>query len=180
MSLNPLDRAALLMRRNHTLGTIMERLAKVNGRRRMVEESGGGLRANYQQASKRVNRWAGGIAARIEPGDRVVIATANGYEMLLLSLAASRAGGIPVPVNAQMRPDEIKHVIADSSASLVIRTATDVDGAIPLAEAAPADPGDVAALFYTSGTTGKPKGVELTHQSLVGQVAMAGALPTNL
>ena len=39
------------------------------------------------------------------------------------------------------------------------------------AEAAPGRPDDVAALFYTSGTTGKPKGVELTHRSLVGQVA---------
>ena len=39
----------------------------------------------------------------------------------------------------------------------------------------PFDADDVAALFYTSGTTGKPKGVELTHQSLVGQVAIDAA-----
>src|SRR5437763_422929 len=50
----------------------------------------------------------------------------------------------------------------------------------PLAEAHPFDSKDVAALFYTSGTTGKPKGVELTHQSLVGQLAIAGAIPTNV
>ena len=96
----------------------MERLAKVNGKQ-LVEESGGGLRLTYAQASKRVNRWAGGIAAATEPGDRVVIATPNGYEMLLLCLAASRAGAVPVPVNSQMRPDEIRHVIDDSSATLV-------------------------------------------------------------
>jgi acyl-CoA synthetase (AMP-forming)/AMP-acid ligase II len=177
---NPLDRTSLLLRRNHTLGTIIERLAKVNDRRRLVEESGGGLRLTYAQASKRVNRWAGGIAGKIEPGDRVVIATPNGYEMALLCLAASRAGGIPVPVNSQMRPDEIRHVVEDSSAALVIRAAAEVDGAEPLTEAHPFSSDDVAALFYTSGTTGKPKGVELTHESLVGQVARAAVVPTNL
>ena len=180
MAFHALDRAALLVRRDHTLGTIMERLAKVNGCKQLVEESGGGLRLTYAQASKRVNRWAGGIAAATEPGDRVVIATPNGYEMLLLCLAASRAGAVPVPVNSQMRPDEIRHVIDDSSATLVLRTRTEVDGAEPLLAALKADPDDVAALFYTSGTTGKPKGVELTHRSLVGQVAAAGSMPTNL
>jgi acyl-CoA synthetase (AMP-forming)/AMP-acid ligase II len=177
---NPVDRAVLLVKRDHTLGTILERLAKVNGKRRLVAEGGDGLSLTYAQASKRVNRWAGGIARKVEPGQRVVIAGNNGYEMLLLCLAASRAGAIPVPVNAQMRPDEIRHVIDDSGASLVIRRASEVDGDEPLTKAVPAEQSDVAALFYTSGTTGKPKGVELTHRSLVGQLAAAGALPTNL
>jgi long-chain acyl-CoA synthetase len=177
---NPVDRAVLLVKRDHTLGTILERLAKVNGKRRLVEEGGDGLSLTYNQASKRVNRWAGGIAKKVEPGERVVIAGNNGYEMLLLCLAASRAGAIPVPINAQMRPDEIRHVTDDSGASLVIRRASEVDGADPLTEAVKAEQTDVAALFYTSGTTGKPKGVELTHRSLVGQLAAAGALPTNL
>jgi acyl-CoA synthetase (AMP-forming)/AMP-acid ligase II len=180
MAFHALDRAALLVRRDHTLGTIMERLAKVNGSKQLVEESGGGLRLTYAQASKRVNRWAGGIAAATTPGDRVVIATPNGYEMLLLCLAASRAGTVPVPVNSQMRPDEVRHVIDDSAATLVLRAAVEVDGSEPLLTAHKADPDDVAALFYTSGTTGKPKGVELTHRSLVGQVAAAGSMPTNL
>src|SRR4051794_10814743 len=131
MAFHALDRAALLVRRDHTLGTIMERLAKVNGSRQLVEESGGGLRLTYAQASKRVNRWAGGIAAATKPGDRVVVATPNGYEMVLLCLAASRAGAVPVPVNSQMRADEIRHVIDDSSATRVLHAATEVDGADP-------------------------------------------------
>src|SRR3954447_10908188 len=180
MAFHALSRAALLVRRDHTLGTIMERLAKVTGSKQLVEEAGGGLRLTYAQAAKRVNRWAGGIAAKTTPGDRVVIATPNGYVMLLLCLAASRAGTVPVPVNAQMRADEIKHVIDDSSAALVIRAANEVDGGEPLTTAYPANADDVAALFYTSGTTGKPKGVELTHKSLVGQVAAAAAMPNVL
>jgi acyl-CoA synthetase (AMP-forming)/AMP-acid ligase II len=173
------DRASLLIKRDHTLGTILERIAKVHGDRRMVEEAGDGMRLTFNEASKRVNRWAGGIAAKAEPGERVVIATENGYEMMLLALAASRAGTIPVPVNPQMRPDEVKHVINDSGATLVIRAATDVDGCEPLAAAVPADARATAALFYTSGTTGKPKGVELTHRALVGQMASSAALPTS-
>src|SRR5581483_528585 len=180
MFLKPLDRSALLLRRNQTLGTVMERLARVNGSHRLVQEAGGGLCLSYAQASKRVNRWAGGVAARIEPGDRVVVATRNGYEMVLLCLATSRAGGIPVPVNPHMRPDEVRHVTHDCSASLVLRSAAEVDGADPLREAVPARPADIAALLYTSGTTGKPKGVELTHRALVGQVAIASAVPANL
>jgi len=114
MAFHALDRAALAVRRDQTLGTIMERLAKINGRRQLVEESDGGLRLTYAQASKRVNRWAGGIAAQTQPGDRVVIATRNGYEMLLLSLAASRAGAIPVPAAARLVLTEGNYLLLDS------------------------------------------------------------------
>src|SRR3954465_2606274 len=136
MAFHALDRAALAVRRDQTLGTIMERLAKINRRRPLVEEISGGLQLTYAQASKRINRWAGGIAAVTQPGDRGVIATPNGYEMLLLSLAASRAGAIPVPLNAQMRADEVRHVIDDSSAELEIRSARAGDGADPPTPAA--------------------------------------------
>src|SRR3954454_21015354 len=180
MAFRALDRAALVVRRDHTLGSIVERLARIHGNKQLVEESGGGLRLTYAQASKRINRWAGGIAKVTTPGDRVVVATPNGYEVMLLCLAASRAGAIPVPVNSQMRADEVRHVIDDSAAELVIRSAREVDGADPLTDAYKCRPDDVAALFYTSGTTGKPKGVELTHRSLVGQVAAAAAMPNVL
>ena len=46
----------------------------------------------------------------------------------LLCLAASRAGGIPVPINQQMRNDEITHVMADSGATVIVRSAHDVNG----------------------------------------------------
>ncbi len=178
--LRTLRRAELVFRRDETLGTVLHSLAAIHGDRRLVEEADGGLRITYRQGAKRVGRWAGGIAARVEPGDRVVIATPNGYEQFLLCLAAARAGAIPVPINEQMRPDEIAHVIQDSGAALVIHHPSDVDGAEPLSVAASADPKDIAALFYTSGTTGKPKGVELTHQALVGQVVAGVIWPAEL
>src|SRR5205823_11759037 len=49
-----------------------------------------------------------------------------------------------------------------------------------VAEAVPAAPADVAAIFYTSGTTGKPKGAELTHASLIGSATLAGLYPSGL
>jgi acyl-CoA synthetase (AMP-forming)/AMP-acid ligase II len=169
-----LQLTSFLARRDHTLGTVMEQLAGIHGTRSLVQDSEG-LRLDYRQAAKRVARWAGGIRAMVEPGERVVVATGNGYQMFLLCLAASRAGAIAVPVNADMRSEEIAHVVEDSGARMVIHSVTEVDGAEPLAVAEPAAPGDIAALFYTSGTTGKPKGVELTHRALLGQLAV-GAL----
>jgi acyl-CoA synthetase (AMP-forming)/AMP-acid ligase II len=175
-----LDRASLLLRRDHTLGTILDRLEKVHGDRQLDTEDADGLALTYVQAAKRVRRWAGGIAAQTSPGDVVVIATPNGYEQMLLCFAASRAGTLPAPVNSEMRREEIDHVVADSGATLVIRSAAQVDDHSPMATAHPASPDDVAALFYTSGTTGSPKGAALTHRALVGQAAGAAMWPARL
>jgi acyl-CoA synthetase (AMP-forming)/AMP-acid ligase II len=175
-----LDRAWLVLGRDLTLGSLPDRLARIHRSTRLVEEADGGLCITHEQAAKRVRRWAGRIAQRTEPGDVVVIAVPNGYEQLLLCYAASRAGAVPAPVNDRMRPDEVDHVIADSGASLVVRAVTEVDGAEPLAEPYPARPADVAALFYTSGTTGRPKGVALTHRALVGRMSAAALWPRRL
>lgn len=174
-----LTRARLTFRPHETLGSIMDSLADVHDNRRLVTDSDG-RSLTYRQAAKRVARWAGGIAAATEPGDRVVLHTTNNYELLLLVLATARAGRIAVPVNPQMRRDEIAHVVTDSGARLVVRTVHQVDGAEPIAEPAPADLDDVAALFYTSGTTGQPKGAELTHRALVGQATAGVAWPAAL
>jgi long-chain acyl-CoA synthetase len=174
---NPFRQAGMAFRRDHTLGVLLERLADVRGATDLVEEAGAGLTLTIAEAALLVDRWAGGIAARVQPGEVVVVATPNGYEQLLLCLAASRAGAIPAPVNALMRPDEIAHVESDSDAVLTLRTASDLPAAAPLGRAVPAEPGDVAALFYTSGTTGKPKGVELTHKGLLSGLTMGTLLP---
>ncbi|CAN5763775.1 long-chain fatty acid--CoA ligase [soil metagenome] len=175
-----LDRIGLARGRELTLGVLMERLAAIHGDRTLVAEADGGFTATFAEAAELVDRWAGGIAAQSEPGDRVVLATANGYEQFLLVLAAARAGRVPAPVNGQMSPAEIEHVVADSGASLVVRTSTEADGHEAYGPAAPAEPADVGALFYTSGTTGKPKGAQLTHRGLMGGMAMAALLPQPL
>src|SRR5436190_10479209 len=180
MSTKTIERAALVIKRDLTLGTLFDRLEKVHGDRQLVTEADDGLSLTYAQAARRVRRWAAGIVAQAEPGDVVVVATPNGYEQLLLCCAVARAGRIAAPVNDQMAKDEVAHVVADSGATLVLRTAGSVDNADSNAPAHKAEPDDVAALFYTSGTTGKPKGAALTHKALVGQVASAVLWPTRL
>ncbi len=172
------ERLLFLVRRDHTLGNIMERLGRVHGDRPLVSETDGGMSLTHRQAAKRVARWAGGVAAKTSPGDVVVVATPNGFEQLLLCLAVSRAGAIPAPVNDAMRKEEIDHVVSDSGAALVIRSAHEVDGHVPLTKAVTAAGHDVAALFYTSGTTGKPKGAALTHDALVGALKGSAAYPS--
>lgn len=172
--LSSLHRTGLYLGRHGlTLGVVMDRLAQASGDRRLVQEAGAGS-LTYREAAERVGRFAGGIAGRIRPGDRVVVAVPNGYDLFLLVLAVCRAGGVAVPVNPRMRPAEIDHVVADSGAALVVRRATEVL-AEPLGLPPAAAPSDVAAILYTSGTTGLPKGAELTHRALLGQVA-AGAM----
>ncbi|HMQ24887.1 MAG TPA: AMP-binding protein, partial [Acidimicrobiales bacterium] len=172
--MNPFARARFVLGRDLVLGSLVERLASFHGSSRLVTEADG-EDLTYADAADRVARWAGTVAERTATGDRVVLALPNTYDLLLACVAVSRAGALPVPVNDRMRPDEVEHVIADSGAHLVVGDLADLDGADPLAEAAPAKPGDVAALFYTSGTTGKPKGAELTHRALIGSVNAGAA-----
>ncbi|KLR60594.1 acyl-CoA synthetase (AMP-forming)/AMP-acid ligase II [Actinobacteria bacterium IMCC26207] len=178
-----LGRADLALRRSATLADLMMRLAEMHGEKLFVteeDETGLSRRITFQQASEQVAAWTRAIRTLSEPGRPVVIATANGIDQFMLCLAVSAAGGLPAPVNPQMSEAEVAHVIADSGASLVIRTPDElpvVEGSTVLATPSPKD---VAALFYTSGTTGKPKGAELTHQALVGQVSVAAMWPFTL
>jgi long-chain acyl-CoA synthetase len=177
-----LRRAAFATGRDLVLGTVMERLAGIHGAARLVTQPGRpSFELTYAEAAELVAWWGGAVAERIRPGDRVVVAVPNGYEVLLLCLAVSRAGGVPVPVNARMRPDEIQYVINDSGAEVVVRSVQDLsESAAVLDEAAVASPEDLAALFYTSGTTGRPKGAQLTHKALIGSLTAGALWPSGL
>ena len=159
-------------------GQLMDSLAELYGDERLVTEDGeGGLELSYRQAADLVARAGGSIQRRIAPGDRVVVGTENGYGLFLLTLAVCHAGGVAVPVNPKSRPDEVDHVIADSGAKLVLRSLEEETSADPVPPA-PASADQLAALFYTSGTTGKPKGAQLANRALVGQAARATLFPS--
>jgi acyl-CoA synthetase (AMP-forming)/AMP-acid ligase II len=181
-------RLDLALRRRVTLADLADRLGALHGDRVLVTEElvdGGGRRSvealTHRAAAQRVAAWSAAVAARSEVGRPVVVATPNRYDQLLVSLAVARAGGLPAPVNAQMSDAEVDHVIADAGASLVVRDAAQLDSGPGSRRRPgpphPAGPDDVAALFYTSGTTGAPKGAALTHRALVGQAASAAAWP---
>jgi acyl-CoA synthetase (AMP-forming)/AMP-acid ligase II len=164
--------ARLSLARTHdlTLGTFLEQFATARGNRMLVEQPDG-LSLTYEQAADLVARAAGTLRAQITPGDRVVVATPNGYPLLLACLAVCRAGGVAVPVNQRMAEAEIDYVVQDTGAVLRI----DDFGALTNGAPVPAvdiDPGAVALILYTSGTTGNPKGAQLTHRSLMGRLSL--------
>ena len=171
------DRLDLARGKDLTLGVLLERSAEIYGDRRLVEDADSGLTLTAVQAADLVDRWAGAIAAETEPGDRVVLATPNGYQQFLLTAAAARAGRLAAPVNSHMARAEIDHVIADSGAAMSITDPDDLDTSKPHGPAVATTPREVAALFYTSGTTGKPKGARLTHASLFGGYPLTALLP---
>lgn len=177
--LRQLRRVRLAFDHDLTLGTLLERLADADPDRVLVDEIGGDRRT-VAQAAEAVDRWSGAIAARTSPGDVVVVATPNGYNQFLLCLAVSRAGALPAPVNDRMRDEEIDHVVADAGALLVLRSADDLPAGDRLGAAHLTSASDVGAVFYTSGTTGRPKGAELTHHGILGGINVAALLPAGL
>lgn len=138
-----------------------------------IADLGTGRRLRYADLWDEASRVAGGLlAAGVRPGGRVAIRLPNGADWCLAFLGVTLAGAIPVPVNTRLTPTEVEFIVRDSGASAVL------DGRLPDGPpAAPADPDSEApaAIFYTSGTTGRPKGTVLSHQLLVrGPQVMSG------
>jgi len=137
-------------------------------------------------------------ALDVRPGDRVLVVAENCPEHAALILACSRVGAWSCGVNARMAPAEIDAFVAKADARVVFFAAAAsrsaaahaqrfaaVDSALPgmrhspvRADAQPeAGPlrDAVAALIFTSGTTGEPKGVMLTHDALIHFARVSGA-----
>ena len=148
---------------------------------------------SYGELERQVAGIAGALRTRhgLQPGDRVGIAMTNCAEFFPVLFGAWRAGLVAVPVNAKLHPREIAWILENCSARLAIMTpdlaagasdaadvswpdiiATDTGDYQALLSADPIDqidsePTDDAWLFYTSGTTGRPKGARLSHRNLL-------------
>jgi long-chain acyl-CoA synthetase len=135
---------------------------------------------SYGELAGRVSRLAGGLRTKLdlEPGDRVGIAAKNCPEYYELMFACWHAGLVAVPMNAKLHPKEFAYIVEDSGAKACFTSSEiSIAQALPIGELArlqgdamaPVDvqPDDAAWLFYTSGTTGVPKGATLTHRNLV-------------
>ncbi|PXY24654.1 hypothetical protein BAY60_19270 [Prauserella muralis] len=129
----------------------------------------------------------GWLAERIEPGDRVLLRGPSSTGFVRCYLGILRAGGVVVPANPAATGAELAQLAGDSAAALAlfadpgaappgvpVHAVHDVPRGGPL-PVAPRDPDDVALLAYTSGTTGKPKGVPLTHRQLLTSIRAAMA-----
>ncbi|MBP2364573.1 class I adenylate-forming enzyme family protein [Pseudonocardia parietis] len=150
----------------------------------------------YPELGRRVGRLAAGLAGLgLERGDRVLLLMPNRIELVEALWAAFHGGLVAVPVNWHLHPDEVAYIARHSGASAVIvsdetagatrgladeirvlrvgrangsDTGLDYEDVlapepIPAVDTAADDP---AWLFYTSGTTGRPKGATLTHRNL--------------
>jgi long-chain acyl-CoA synthetase len=143
----------------------------------------------------------------IEPGERVVVTMANSPEVGIAYNALWRAGAVVTPASFLLSVTELRHVIADAEAAAVVTTpefadkvreataglpavrhlitSGEVEGLVSLETLESAGPGrivnrsddDLAALMYTGGTTGRAKGVMLSHSNLnfTGSAAQSSA-----
>ena len=128
----------------------------------------------------------------LEVGDRVGVMLPNVLEFPLAYYGVLRAGGIVVPMNVLLKRREIAFYLEDSGAKLILawhgfldearagaadagaeliavepeELAAALAGLEPTAEIVDTDAEDTAVILYTSGTTGKPKGAELSHRNL--------------
>jgi malonyl-CoA/methylmalonyl-CoA synthetase len=137
----------------------------------------------------------------VQPGDRIAIQTEKSAEALLTYLAALRIGAVYLPLNTAYTPAEIRYFLSDARPTLFLhriedeaalavlcaelgvpqRLTLDADGRGTLAEGADAQPtqsdvwqagaDDLAAILYTSGTTGRSKGAMLTNGNLASNAA---------
>ena len=149
----------------------------------------------YGALAARVARIAAGLRRihGLQTGDRVAIAMKNCPASIETLFALWHGGLAPVPINAKLHPKEIAFIVEDSGARVCLATPDLVPGIAAitdevacletlieaggpeyeaLAAAAPmameaAAPDDLAWLFYTSGTTGRPKGAMLSHRNLL-------------
>ncbi len=128
---------------------------------------------SYAALLERVNAVAFGLhGAGVEPGDRVAIVMPNSVDFIVAHFGVLAAGAVSVPCEPGVSDATLASIVASCSPKLVLRNSDDVfkkwiqvgGCEAPKVERSPTD---LAALMYTTGTTGTPKGVMLTHANVL-------------
>jgi len=154
---------------------------------------------SYAELSDATSRFAGGLKKLgVEPDDRVAVYLPNLPQFVIAIWGILKAGAVPTPMNPQLKAREIAYQLKDSGAKLLIallplleeveRAVSELPGVeiitvggespyMRFREVLQAEPlfverddEDIALQPYTSGTTGRPKGVLLTHKNLISNV----------
>jgi acyl-CoA synthetase (AMP-forming)/AMP-acid ligase II len=175
---------------------ILELLDGHNPSRVAVAVAGGGPSLTYGQLERRVSSLAQDLVRfGVNPGDRIAIALPNGLEMVLSFLAATLAG-TAAPLNPAYKLEEFRFFLSDTSAralivppkamddarqaagdeTIIVEADIDPEGQVRFQSAARGssnatsppkpEPGDIALVLHTSGTTSRPKRVPLAHKNL--------------
>ncbi|HEX2987187.1 MAG TPA: AMP-binding protein [Chloroflexota bacterium] len=145
---------------------------------------------SYQRVATEARRFAAYLQTRgVERGDRVMIWAPNSPEWVVVFLGCLLAGAVPVPIDLRSRGQFLRNVQSQTAARLLFTTRfrPDPEIGIPavylegfgeaLRDARPEQfrpvstaEDDLAEILYTSGTTGNPKGVMLTHRNLLSEL----------
>jgi long-chain acyl-CoA synthetase len=152
----------------------------------------------YAELDDRSARAAGLLRERgVRAGDRVGVMLPNIPEFAVVYYGILRAGAVVVPMNPLLKGREVGYYLGDSEARLIFageqgelaeQVAGDVDFVVvdkafpdllasvsPVRDVAERAGSDTAVILYTSGTTGQPKGAELTHANLAANVEVAAS-----
>ncbi|MGI8745247.1 MAG: class I adenylate-forming enzyme family protein [Bryobacteraceae bacterium] len=130
----------------------------------------GGERITYRELWDRSSRVAGGLRNRgIRPGDRVAIRLSNGLNWCLAFFGTLMAGAVAVPVNTRFSEAEVEYVVTDSGSAYTFLSGQPLPDGEPFSVEHLTKP-DLAAIFYTSGTTGFPKGAMTTHECFLSNI----------
>ncbi len=174
------------------LSHLIDRAAKIAPNRPAIGY-GAKTVATFSELEDRASRLAGYFIDRLglKAQDRVALIASNCPEFVITLAACWRAGLVPVPMNAKLHEREFAYMLDHSGAKAIVTTpdlATTARAAAPpevleVLEAETSDfakalqserytgpsasPDDLAWLFYTSGTTGRPKGAMLSHRNLM-------------
>ncbi|SDH01679.1 malonyl-CoA/methylmalonyl-CoA synthetase [Bradyrhizobium sp. Rc2d] len=164
--------------------------------KRLAIETHDGARISYGDLIARAGQMANVLVARgVKPGGRVAVQVEKSVANIVLYLATVRAGAVYLPLNTAYTLNELDYFIGDAEPSLVVCDPSKAEGLAPIAakvkakvetlgpdgkgsltDAADKASGefatvsrtsdDLAAILYTSGTTGRSKGAMLTHDNL--------------
>jgi long-chain acyl-CoA synthetase len=183
-----------------TMASLLDRHAAERGDAPAVTVAG--RTTTYAELALEVERWARGFEMEgLAPGDRVAVLARNGLPFVAAHFAASRAGVTLVGLNWRLSPHEVAQILTDAEPRLVLvdtdllpllaRTSpgprqvvldgpeADVEDWLAAASAHPApdrrDPSHVLLMLYTTGTTGRAKGVMITETNITEMVAEVSA-----
>jgi long-chain acyl-CoA synthetase len=173
----------------YSLAHVLQRALALYPQRVAVVD--GNLRFTYRQLAERVQRLAAGLLGLgLKRGERVAILDWNSHRYLEMFYACAHAGLAFMPVNSRLAVPELRYVLKDSDARALafsepfvpmheelkgslehaIRLGPDYESLLadaqPLREPVATELDEIMQIYYTSGTTGEPKGVCLTNRNM--------------